>query len=146
MRRQLLVEPRVVAAEMLAVQLVAAVHRRRRVPLVLAHAAGARLRREVGQAVGGDRRGIEEDDRAAVRLAFVLRELEQLQRALDVDLVRGDRRELGARREQRREVKDEIDLELGQHALEQVAVGDRAGELALHQPGQRGLERGDVDR
>ena len=54
-----------------------------------------------------------------MRLGFVLRELEQVQRALDVDLVRRDRRELGARREQRREMEDQIDLELGHHALEQ---------------------------
>ena len=68
-----------------------------------------------------------------MRLALLLRELEQRQRALDVHLVRGDRRELGPRREQRREVEDQIDLELGQHALEQVGVGDRTGELAMHQ-------------
>ena len=65
-----------------------------------------------------------------MRLAFVLRELEQLQRAFDVDVMRGDRRELGARRQQRGEVEDEIDFELRQDALEQVGVGDRAGELA----------------
>ena len=46
-----------------------------------------------------------------MRLGFVLRELEQPERAFDVDLVRRDRRELRARREQRREVEDQIDLE-----------------------------------
>ena len=50
---------------------------------------------------------------------FALRELQQGQRAVDVDVMRGDRRELGARGEQRREVEDQIDFELGQHALEQ---------------------------
>ena len=68
-----------------------------------------------------------------MRLAFALRELEQRQRALDVDLVRGDRRELGPGGQQRGEVEDEIDLELREHALEQVGVGDRAGELAAHE-------------
>ena len=131
---------------MLAVQLVAAVHRPRRVPLVFADASDLRLRRQIRQAVGGNRRGIEEEHRAAVRLAFALRELEQRQRALDVDLVRGDRRELGARRQQRREVEDQIDLELGEHALEQGAVGDRAGELALDQAVQRRVERREIDR
>ena len=53
--------------------------------------------------------------------AFVLRELEQVERALDVDLVRRHRRELGARRQQRGEVKDQLDLELREHALEQAA-------------------------
>ena len=64
--------------------------------------------------------GIEEDDRAAVRFGFVLRELEQVQRAFDVDLVRRDRRELGARREQRREMEDQIDLELRHQAFERA--------------------------
>jgi len=40
---------------------------------------------------------------------------------------------------------DEIHLELRQDALEQVVVGDGAGELAVHAPGERGLERRDVD-
>ena len=39
-------------------------------------------------------------------------------------------RELAAGREQRGEVEDEVDLELGEDALEQVAVEDRADELA----------------
>ena len=98
--------------------------------LVLAHAAGARLGLEIRQAVGGNRRRIDEHDRTAVRFALLLRELEQVERAFDVDVVRRDRRELGARREQRREVKHAVDLELGQDAVEQAGVGDRAGELA----------------
>ena len=39
-----------------------------------------------------------------MRFALLLRELEQVERPVDVDLVRGQRRELGARREQRRQV------------------------------------------
>ena len=65
-----------------------------------------------------------------MRLALPLRELEQVERALDVDVMRGHRRELGPRRQQRREMEHAIDLELGEHAIEQVGVGDRAGELA----------------
>ena len=45
---------------------------------------------EIGQPVGGDRRRIQEHHRPAVRLALLLRELEQVERALDVDLVGGD--------------------------------------------------------
>ena len=131
---------------MLAVQLVAAVHRARRVPLVLADRAHPGLGRRIGQTIRGDGRGIQEADAAAVRLAFPLRELEQGQRAIDVHVMRGDRRELRSRREQRREMEDEIDLELREHALEQVGVGNRAGELAMHQPVQVGVERRQIDR
>ena len=35
-------------------------------------------------------------------------------------------------------MEDEIDLELGEDTLENPFVGDRAGELAADQPGQRG--------
>ncbi len=81
-----------------------------------------------------------------MRFGFVLRELEQVERALDVDLVRGHRRELGSCREQRREMEDELDLELRQDALEHGAVEDRAGDLALHLRRERGIERADVER
>ena len=59
-----------------------------------------------------------------MRLALLLRELEQVERALDVHVVRRDRRELGARRQQRRQVEDAIDLELRQDAIEQAGVGE----------------------
>ena len=83
---------------------------------------GARLGLEVGQAVGRDRRRVDEHDRPAVRLALLLRELQQVQRALDVDLMRRHRRELGPRGEQRREVEDAVDLELGEDAFEQARI------------------------
>ena len=41
--------------------------------------------------------------------------------------------------------KIEIDLELREHALEQVGVGNRAGELAVHQLVQVGVERRQID-
>ncbi len=81
-----------------------------------------------------------------MRLGLVLRELEQVQRAFDVHLMRGGRRELGTRREQRGQVVDGLDLELRQDALEQRLVHDRAGELALHHPAERGIERVHVQR
>ena len=59
--------------------------------------------------------------RPAVRFALLLRELEQVERALDVDVMRGDRRELGARREQRGEMEHAVHLELREHAIEQIA-------------------------
>ena len=89
-------------------------------PLVFLHLARrAPWSSTSGKPVRGNRRGIDEDDRPAVRLRFVLRELEQVQRAFDVDLVRRHRRELGARRQQRGEVKHQLDLELGEDPLEQ---------------------------
>ena len=68
-----------------------------------------------------------------MRFGLALRELEQVERAFDVDLMRRHRRELGARRQQRRQVIDRVDFELRQDAIEKPRVGDRAGELALHQ-------------
>ena len=64
----------------------------------------------------------------------------------DVDVMRGDRRELGARREQRGEMKHAVHLELREHPIEQVRVGDRTGELAAHERRQRRVERVHVER
>ena len=80
-----------------------------------------------------------------MRLALLLGELEQVERPLHVHVVRTDRGELGAGGQQRREVEDVLDLELGQDAFKKARVGDRAGELAPDQPGQRRFERRDVD-
>src|SRR5574342_500978 len=78
--------------ELFAIQLVAAVHRRRVRVLLLADAAGPPLRIEIGKAVGGNRRWVDEHHRTAVRFPLPLRELEQVERALHVDVMRGDRR------------------------------------------------------
>ena len=115
-------------------------------PFVFADATGAFLGGEVGQPVGGDRRRIHEDDRAAVRFGFALRELEQVQRALDVDLMRRDGGELGAGREERRKVEDELDLKLRQDALEHAAVENRSGDLAVDLQRDGRIEPGDVER
>ena len=84
-------------------------------------------------------------DGTAVRLSFVLGELEQAQRAVDVHLVRGHRRELGARREQRSQMQDQVDLELREHPLEEGRIGDRTGEFAGDELAERRIERRDVD-
>ena len=81
-----------------------------------------------------------------MRLGFVLRELEQVERAVDVDLVRGDRRELRARRQQRGEVEDQLDPELGEHAFEHAAIEDRPGDLAVDLRRRWRIERRDVER
>ena len=81
-----------------------------------------------------------------MRLPFPLGELEQGQRAFDVDMVRRDGRELRARGQERRKVKDPVDLELRHHAFEQPAIGDRSEELAAHEASERRVERVDVER
>ena len=108
---------RVIAAKMLAVQLVTAVHGDRLVPVVLAHASGLAAGLEVRQAVCRDRRRIDEHDGAAVRFGLVRRKLEQIQRPLDVHVMCRHRRELRPGGQQRREMKNQVDFELGQNAL-----------------------------
>ena len=115
-------------------------------PLVLADFAGTILGRQVGQAVGGYRGWVHEDDRTSVRLGLALRELEEVQRALDVHLVRRHRRELGARREERGEVKHELDLKLREYPLEDAAIEDRSGDLAIDLGRDRWIETRDVER
>ena len=75
-----------------------------------------------------------------MRLGFVLRELEQVERALDIDHVRRQRRELGAGREQRGKMEHQLDLIIGEHALEQRTIEDRAGDFAVDQRGDRAVE------
>ena len=143
--RELFVVERVIVSELLAIQFVAPVHGRRMREVILADPSGARLGLEIGQAVGSNRRGINEGDRPPVRLALALRELEQVQRSFDVDMVGRDRRELRARRQERREMENAIDFELGEDAIEERDVGNRAGELAAHKRRQRRVERTDVN-
>ena len=114
--------------------------------LVLADAAGPLLGFEIRQPVRRYRRGIEKDDGSAVRLRLVLRELEQPERALDVDLMRGDRRELGARREQRGQVEDQIHLEFGHQTFQDGVVEDRPDHFAVDLAGDGVVEPRHVDR
>ena len=81
-----------------------------------------------------------------MRLGLVLRKLEQIERPFDVDLVRGDGRELRARRQERCEVKHQLHLELGEDALEHAPVENRSGDLAIDFRGDRRIEPGDVER
>ena len=81
-----------------------------------------------------------------MRLALPLRELEEVQSAFDVDVMRGDRCEFGSRRQKRGEMEDAIDLELREDPLEQARVGDRARERARRQRRQLRIQRRDVER
>ena len=81
-----------------------------------------------------------------MRLALLLRELQEIERPLDVDVVRRHRRELGPCGQQGRQVEHEIDLELGQHPIEHARVANRSGELARDQRCKRRVERAHVER
>jgi IgA peptidase M64/peptidase M64-like protein len=81
-----------------------------------------------------------------VRFCFVLRELEQVERPLDVDLVSGDRGEFGARGEQRGEMKDQLDLKLGEHPLQESAVEDGTGDLSIDLRRNRLVEAVEIQR
>ena len=59
-----------------------------------------------------------------MRLAFVLRELEEAKRAVHVDVMRGDRRELGPRGQHRGEVEDKVHLEV-------LIVAKRIGNFSI---------------
>ena len=137
---------RVIAAKMFAVELVTAVHGDRLVPVVFANASSLAAGLEVRQAVCRDRRRIDEHDRAAVRFGLVRRKLEQIQGPLDVHVMCRHRRELRAGRQQRREVKNQVDFELGQNALQQVDVENRSGHLAMHEPRDVRVQSVDVER
>src|SRR5688500_4632589 len=101
---------------------------------------------EVRMLVDVDVSGVNEHDATAVRLGFARRKLQQIERAFDIHVVRGHRRELGSGRQQCGKMKNQVDLELRQDALEQVHVEDRAGELAVDEPGDVRIQRVDVER
>jgi hypothetical protein len=81
-----------------------------------------------------------------VGLGFVLGELEQHERALHVDVMRTDRRELGACRQKGCEMEHEIHLELGQNPFEQPRIQNRSDELPVHEGPQIRIERREVER
>ena len=81
-----------------------------------------------------------------MRLALLLGELEHVEGALDVDVMGRDRCELGARGQERGQVEHAIDLELGQHAIDQVHVGDRPPELPRDQRRERRVQGVHVER
>jgi hypothetical protein len=118
------VVPGEVPPEVLAVELVAAVHGDGLGALVLAHAARAGLLREVAHPVHRDRRREDEAHGLPPALRLVVRHAQQVQRALDVDLVRQLGVALAPRREQRREVKHRADLVVRRDLVEEVAVED----------------------
>ena len=76
----------------------------------------------------------------------MLRKFQEIQRAFHVDVMRGDRGELRPGRQQGCKMKDAIDLELGQDAIQQARVGNRSGEDATDQRHERWIERMNVER
>ncbi|MCK7520461.1 MAG: hypothetical protein MZV64_23620 [Ignavibacteriales bacterium] len=81
----------VIHPQFFAVQLVAAVHRVRRVVVIFLHRARRLLRLQVRHAIGGDRTGEQELDRLVVLLGLIRRQHQQLHRAFHVDAVRAPR-------------------------------------------------------
>ena len=76
----------------------------------------------------------------------MLRELEQIQRALDVDLVSRHRREFGSGGQQRGQVEDQLDPEFRQHPFEETAIQDRARDLVVDLVRDRRVEPAHVER
>jgi hypothetical protein len=76
----------------------------------------------------------------------VLGELEQVQSALDVHLMGGERRELGAGGEERGEVEDQFHLVLGEHALEQRTIENRPGDFAIDERRDGAVQPREVER
>ena len=120
----------------LAVELVAAVHRRRMVEIVFRTlpAASSSPGRAGRRRRSTTDRGTRPAGRATRPAAGRTR---ARQRAFDVDVVRRHRRELAARREQRGEVEDAIDLVFGEDAVEQRACRGSSRRTA----GERGRRR-----
>src|SRR6185312_16293816 len=78
------------------------------------------------------------------RFRLVLRELEKVEGAFDVYAVRGHGRELGARRQQRREVNHQFYLIFRQHSFEQTQIQNRSGDLAIDEADDRLVEPGEI--
>ncbi len=138
-----------VTAEVLAIELVAPVHRDGHVPLLLAHAAHRVLLLERGQPVHGYGAREENAHGPAEARRLVLRHAQDVERSFDVHLVRQLGIALAASRQQRGEVKDHVDLVVGRELVEQVAIHDVAGVARVdegpHGVGQRRqVERDDV--
>jgi hypothetical protein len=131
---------------MFAIQLVASVHRQWFVPVVFPYSARLVPCLQIGESVSSNGRGVDEDDGAAVGVDLARGKLEQVERAFDIHVMSGHRREFGSRRQQRRQVKNEIDLEFRQDPLQQVGVEDRPRKLALHERCNLRVQRVDVER
>ena len=131
---------------MLAVELVAPVHRDRRQPPVLGDSAGLPLGVQCRQPVGRDGAREQELDRTAERPRFLHGEAEEVQGAFDVDLVSGLGNELGPSGQQRGQVKDGGNLELAHQPIEHVAIEDVADAHFDATAGQLGIERANIER
>ena len=117
---------REVAAEVLAVELVAAVHRDRHVVRVLHDLARLRLLFNARQAIHGDAARENEAHRAPEAPGLVLRHAKEVERALHVHLVGELRIALSAGGEQRRQVEHDLDLVVRRDLIEEVLVHDVA--------------------
>src|SRR5437867_219113 len=124
--RNLPVMARDASPEVLARQLGAAVHRKGLQPFVLADLAHLAFDRNIRPAVDRDRAGEEEPDRLAAGPGGRDGQLEQVHRALYVDLLCHLGDELGLSRKDRGQVKDDRDVGLSPQRVEQTAIKDIA--------------------
>src|SRR4051812_25813086 len=82
----------------------------------------------------------------SVRFCLPGGELQQIQRALHIHVMRGHRGELGARRQQRCEMEDEVYFKLGEDPLEDAGVQDGRGKFTVDEAGQALVQGVDVQR
>ena len=144
--RELAIVPGIVAAEVLGVELAAAVHRDRLHPRLLDDPARLPLGVEVREAVDGDRAGKEELHAPAVPAGLLGGQPQEPERSLDVDLVGRLGHELRARRQDGGEMEDRVDLELTAEPLQEVVVPDVARDADGAPVGDLRVERLDVER
>ena len=145
-RRELAVVMGVVVPEVLAGDLVAAVHGVRLEEPILFDRSRGGLGVEIGQSVGRDRTRKEELDGMTVVRGLLRRDLQQVQRAPDVDPVGDLRHELASGREQGREVVDRTDLVGREQSLQHLLVADVTGERFVAQASMRLRKFPKVDR
>ena len=130
-RRQLPVVVGVIAPQMLAVELVAAIHGGGEVPLGFPDLAGALLDSPAGESVGGDGAGEREFHRAAVPLRLLDGHLQQSQGAARVHAVGGIGGEFGPRGQKSRQMIDGVNFVFALQSLQQSLVQNVSGDASL---------------
>ena len=135
-----------VAAEMLAVELVAAVHGGRLLPLMFLDAREFVLRLPIGKSVHRDRRREQHLDALALGRGLLVGQIEHVERAADVHLVGERGAAFGTRGKQRREVEDLADFVGVRDFADRVRAGDVARVLTMDERRRVRGERFQVER
>jgi hypothetical protein len=146
LRGEHLVVPGVVAPEVLGVELVAAVHGDRLAELLFGHWLRAALRGEVRDAVRRDGAGIHEARPTAAATGLLGRESQQVEGAVDVDLMGQGRVALAAAAEHRGEMEDLDYVESLAESIERGAIADVSGEALVARATLRWVKLPQIDR